>query len=211
MALAWFPNIVWQHHLTISLPFWAMPLLLSSTTVSFFLFYILDTRYSSFLFLIFSPLLLYSFFHTLHIQLCFFLYYSSISILLGICYTTHFLTTFTEINACPWFSFDLVLLYSYPLYSTNVTTSYLVFYPLFSSTILLRDMPHVLLCSYTFSNRECTGLFSFYCAFCDLAIYATSSSYFLLFTSIFGIPIYSTLLPNIWNTLLLLLLLSLVT
>ena len=75
-------------------PLWGMPLLPSSTTLFFFLLYILDIRSFFFLVLIsFSQF--YSSFHTLYtpllLSLLFLLFFLSSSILLGIGHTIHFL------------------------------------------------------------------------------------------------------------------------
>lgn len=96
-----------------------------------------------------------------------------------------FLSHFPETNPCPWFPSVLVSLYSYLLYSTNVTTSHLIFYPFFSNAVLLGGISYILLYSYTFLHKECASSFLCYVS-CSLATCTTHSSCFLFSTSILG-------------------------
>ena len=93
-----------------------------------------------------------------------------------------FFSSSPETNLCPHFFFVFVPLYLHPLYSTDVTTSHLVFHPLSSIAVLLRGIPHALLYSYAFFYGEPAG-FSFYYISCGVVIHATTFSCFLLSTS----------------------------
>ena len=91
-----------------------------------------------------------------------------------------------ETNLCLQFSCVLVPLYLHPPYSTDVTTSYLVFYPCPSRAAPLEGIPLLLQCSCAFLHKEHTSLF-FCCAFCGLTTHTTSPLLFLSFsTLIFG-------------------------
>lgn len=97
-----------------------------------------------------------------------------------------FLNCFLETNPCPQFSWVFISLYLYPSHSTYVTTSHFILHSLFSSTVLLRGIPYVLLYSYTFIHKSCTGFLYLCCTSHGLAIYATSLLLLFLFTSMFG-------------------------
>ena len=156
----------------VPLPFWAMPLYPSSTTVFSSLSYIQNTKSLLSLLQIFFSLLLYSFFYILHIQLCFLFCYLFIFMLLDICYTIYSITVFRDK--------PLFLVFFWLGTLILILT---ILYKFSSSIALLGGMPYMLLYSCVFSHRECTGLSLF---FCSLATCATSFSYFLLSTSIFG-------------------------
>ena len=96
-----------------------------------------------------------------------------------------FLKYSPEINPCFWFSYILVLLELYPSHSTNITTSHLVIHPLCSNAVLLRGILHIPLYSCAFLHKECTSFSSCY-TFCGVATCATTFSYLLFSTSIFG-------------------------
>ena len=78
-----------MHHPAMLFPVQGTPPFPSSTMVTSFLFYTLDTRYFFFSLPIFSPLLLCLFFHTLYISPYSLLHYFSISIPLNNFYTIY--------------------------------------------------------------------------------------------------------------------------
>ena len=164
------------------------PLLSNPTMAVSLLSHILGTESS--LYPSLTSLLLYFFVHIEYtlLQLLLFLLpnFLSTSMLQDISYTKYSSVVLQRQKPCLWFSCILVPLYLHPLYSTNITTSYLVFYPCFSRAILLGGIPLSPQYSCAFLYKKHAGLFSCY-TFCRLTACATSSLLLLFFsTSIFG-------------------------